>query len=80
MIQRKAEGVIFGRTVEDAHLPTYARILALHDAGTSMTRIAKILQEDGTPTARGGQWHPATVRRVLTSETAKRLRAQASTA
>jgi DNA invertase Pin-like site-specific DNA recombinase len=76
MVQRKAEGVIFGRTVEDAHLPTYTRIMELHDAGTSMTKIARILAEDGTPTARGGQWHPATVRRVLTSETAKRIRAQ----
>jgi DNA invertase Pin-like site-specific DNA recombinase len=72
--QRKSEGAVFGRAVADEHLPVYRRILELHDAGTSMSSIARMLNEDGTPTARGGKWYQSTIKAVLTSETAKRIR------
>jgi DNA invertase Pin-like site-specific DNA recombinase len=72
--QRKTEGAVFGRVVADEHLPVYRRILELHDAGTSMSSIARMLNDDGTPTARGGKWYQSTIKAVLTSETAKRIR------
>jgi hypothetical protein len=39
-----------------------------------MSSIARILNDDGTPTARGGKWYQSTIKAVLTSETAKRIR------
>jgi DNA invertase Pin-like site-specific DNA recombinase len=76
MAQRKLEGAVFGSVVTDEHLPTYRRILDLYEAGTSLSAIARTLAEDGTPTARGGNWYASTVKAVLVSETAQRLRSQ----
>lgn len=73
MAQRKAEGATFGREVAAEFLPTYRRILDMHAAGQSYNAIALQLDAEGVPTARGGKWAAATVRRVVTSETAKRL-------
>jgi DNA invertase Pin-like site-specific DNA recombinase len=74
MAQKKAEGVIFGRVVAEDHLPVYQRVLALHGAGKGLSEIARTLNEEHVPTARGGaQWHPAPVRRIVMSQTAKRL-------
>lgn len=75
MAQRKAEGVTFGREVAADFLPTYRRVLAMHTAGESLNGIARILNAEGVPTAKGGTWHASTVRAIVTSETAKRLAA-----
>lgn len=76
MAQRKAEGWPngrAGRAVDAAFLPTYRRVMAMSGEGLSMNAIARTLNADGVPTARGGRWHASTVRAVLTSETAKTL-------
>jgi len=74
MAQRKSEGVTFGREVQQDFLPTYRRVLDMHKAGTSMNRIALTLTAEGVPTARGGKWSAATIKRILESETAKAIR------
>lgn len=76
MARRKAEGAVFGRVVPDSMHGTYRRVLALHDAGQSLLSIANLLNAEQVPTSRGGAWHASTVRRIITSETAKRLRTQ----
>ena len=73
MAQRKAEGVTFGRTVEDEFLPTYRRVLTLHSEGVSLNAIARTLNEERVPTAKGGKWYASTVKAMVTSETAKAL-------
>lgn len=74
MAQRKAEGVVFGRTVADDVLPTYRRIRDLHLAGDSINGIARKLTAENVPTAKGGaRWYASTVRAVLTSETMTRI-------
>jgi DNA invertase Pin-like site-specific DNA recombinase len=74
MAQRKREGAVFGRVVEEVTLPAYERALALHADGLTPTQIAYRFNADAVPTARGGaQWYRATVVRLLQSETAKRL-------
>lgn len=75
MAQRKAEGVTFGREVAADFLPTYIRVMELHRRGMSYNAIAEHLRELQVPTARGGQWAAATVRRMVLSETAKALAA-----
>jgi DNA invertase Pin-like site-specific DNA recombinase len=69
----KAQGKHMGRPVKDGFIDTYKRVLALHDNGLGLTAIATQLTADGVPTARGGVWTPATVRRIIMSETAKQL-------
>ncbi|MFJ2541555.1 recombinase family protein [Microbacterium sp. NPDC087589] len=73
MAQRKAEGVTFGREVASDFLPTYERVLTMHGAGESLNAIARTLNQEGVPTAKGGQWYPSTVRAMVTSQTAKAL-------
>jgi DNA invertase Pin-like site-specific DNA recombinase len=73
MAQRKAEGVHVGRRADEAMIPTYRRIISMHAAGQSMNAIAVTLTAEGVPTARGGKWAAATVRRILVSETAKAM-------
>lgn len=73
MAQRKAEGVHVGRSADPAMLDTYRRIMSMHAEGQSLNSIAQTLSAEGVPTARGGKWAAATVRRVVLSETAKTL-------
>ncbi|MEO8261817.1 MAG: recombinase family protein [Pseudolysinimonas sp.] len=75
MAQRKSEGVVFGRVVAPEFLPTYSKVLAMHADGMSYNTIAQHFREIQEPTARGGQWAAATVRRIVLSETAKGLAA-----
>ena len=72
MAQRKAEGKHMGRRPQ---LPeaVYRRIIAARAEGRSMNAIAADLSAAGVPTAQGGAWHPSTIQRVLTSETARRM-------
>jgi hypothetical protein len=73
MAQRKLEGQHMGRKADPSMLDTYTRILTLHAAGESLNSIAAKLDAEGVPTARGGRWAAATVRRIVLSETAKAL-------
>lgn len=77
MAQRRAEGAHLGRPPA---LPeeVVRRVIAAHDTGTSLAGIARELVDDGVPTARGGKWHAATVRAVLASTTAQRIRSAAN--
>jgi orotate phosphoribosyltransferase-like protein len=43
------------------------RIAELRSEGLSMGKIADALNEQGVPTAKGGQWHASTVAMVLRS-------------
>lgn len=73
MAQKRLEGKTFGREVHPDFIATYRRVLAMHATGSSMNGIAVTLKSEGVPTARGGQWTAATVRRIVLSETAKAL-------
>jgi DNA invertase Pin-like site-specific DNA recombinase len=73
MAEAKRQGAVFGRIVAPEFLDTYRRVLALSAHGMSMNGIATQLTADGVATARGGVWTAATVRRIIMSETAKRL-------
>lgn len=53
---------------DPAELATVARIRKWSAAGDSLGAIARRLTAAGTPTKRGGQWHPATVRYLLRNE------------
>lgn len=73
MAQRKAEGIVFGREVSEAFLPTYRRVVTMHAEGESLNGIARALNAEGILTAKGGTWHASTARAMVRSETAKRL-------
>jgi len=65
MAQRKAEGVHVGRPVTMS-ADVIARILEAHKRGDGWSAIARQLNDDQVPTARGGRvWHPSTVRQVV---------------
>jgi len=57
-------------------LDMHARILDMHAAGQSLNSIAAKLGAEGVPTARGGVWAAAMVRRLLLSEIAKTISAE----
>ncbi len=73
MAERKRQGVHLGRAVDPAFLPTYRRVLAMHAEGASLNGIARSLNAEGTPTAKGGRWYASTVRAIVTSETGRGL-------
>lgn len=75
MAARKAEGKHMGRSVDPSFLPTYERVLAMYAEGASLNGIAKTLNAEGIPTAKGKTWHASTVRAIVTSETARKLAA-----
>ncbi len=64
--QRRARGLRAGMA---PLLPDTVRhrIADERASGRTMQAIADDLNADGTPTARGGRWHPSTVRHVLAS-------------
>ena len=63
---KKAAGARLGRPVT---LPEAVRrrIADDHTAGQSLAGIARSLNAEAVPTARGGRWHASTVRAVLAS-------------
>lgn len=73
MAQRKAEGITFGREVAADFLPTYRRVLTMSAEGLSLNAIARTLNDEGVPTAKGGKWYASTVRAIVNSETARNL-------
>jgi DNA invertase Pin-like site-specific DNA recombinase len=67
---RRARGIVWG--VDEgsrSELPAdvVALIIDLRTQGVSLRKIAAELVARNIPTARGGEWHPATVRAVLNS-------------
>jgi len=62
----KANGKRLGRRVEII-VATSERIVGEHATGASMNAIAKALNEQDVPTARGSKWHGSTIKRVLES-------------
>jgi DNA invertase Pin-like site-specific DNA recombinase len=79
MEQRRREGVHLGRrpTLDEALI---ARIVAAHESGQNMSAIARDLVAAGVPTAHGGQWRASTMKAILASTTAARVRAKSTTA
>ncbi|MEV4688914.1 recombinase family protein [Microbacterium sp. LWH3-1.2] len=73
MAQRKTEGAVFGREVAADFLPTYRRVLLMSADGVGLNAIARTLNDEGVPTAKGGKWYASTVRAIVMSETAKTL-------
>ena len=67
---RRDRGVVWGYT-EGPKSPLDAelidRIVKLRNAGFSLPRIAKMLSDEGVPTARGGKWAAGTIRGILMS-------------
>lgn len=67
--ERKAAGIYRGGVMLPQSRPiggaTAARIITLKGEGCSAREIARRLELEGVPTARGGQWDHATVRKVL---------------
>ena len=55
---KRAQGVRLGRPREMSP-ETVERIHELHRSGLTPTAIARELNRQGVPTARGGRWHPA---------------------
>lgn len=73
---KKAQGVRLGRP---SALPTevVARIVQAHADGYGYSAIARQLEADQVPTARGGaSWYPRTVQKVLEGQDAERIRAE----
>ena len=66
LAQLKADGVRLGRPVEQDHA-TRRRIADMYAEGMSLSGIARTLNDEQVPTARGGRWHPSTIKRVLDS-------------
>jgi DNA invertase Pin-like site-specific DNA recombinase len=64
--QLKAQGRRLGRPVA---LPPVVRerIVSERAGGKTLAAIAEGLEQDSIPTARGGKWHPSTVKAVLAS-------------
>ncbi|GAA4290915.1 recombinase family protein [Mycobacterium paraffinicum] len=74
---RKAQGVRLGRP---STLPreVVARIVEARVGGASLRAIAAELTAEGVPSARGGKWEAATIKRVLEGQDADRVRAEVS--
>ncbi|WP_341271760.1 recombinase family protein [Mycobacterium lehmannii] len=74
---KRSQGVRLGRP---SALPVavVTRIVTARLAGTSLRAIAAELTADAIPTATGGRWHASTVRVVIESQEATRLRAALS--
>jgi DNA invertase Pin-like site-specific DNA recombinase len=65
---KRSQGVRLGRP---RTLPpkVVRRIKTMRNRGNSLAAIANALNDDGTPTAHGGRcWYPATIRKVLTTQ------------
>lgn len=73
LAERRKAGVTLGRP---RSIPTAIarRIVSEHEAGASLSAIARGLTADDIPTAQGGaKWHASTVRAVIHSRTAGAL-------
>jgi DNA invertase Pin-like site-specific DNA recombinase len=71
LAEKATQGMQLGRPreVDDTAIK---RIRGLRGRGKkqrSLSEIARILNEEGLPTPRGGRWHPSSVKRVLSWDT-----------
>jgi DNA invertase Pin-like site-specific DNA recombinase len=73
MQRQKAEGAVFGRPVDPGFLVTYRDVLAMVGRGMSYNAVARTLNDQGIPTAKGRTWYASTVKAMVESETARRL-------
>jgi len=74
MAQIKREtGKHMGRAADPKYLDNYRRVLSMVSAGEGYNAIARTLNAEGLPTARGGKWYASTVKAMAESETAKAL-------
>lgn len=64
---KKAQGFRLGRPVEQS-AAARQRVRELRAGGASLAATARALTEEGIPTARGGRWHAATVKRMEGSD------------
>lgn len=70
LAEKQAQGVRIGRPREVSD-KTAKRVCELRRNGRkqrSLSEIARTLNAEGTPTPRGGLWHPSSVKRVLSWE------------
>ena len=68
---KRAQGVRLGRRRELSEDALWW-IVSQHEAGASLSAIARILNDRGGPTAHGGaQWYASTVRGVVRSQDAQ---------
>lgn len=73
LAQKRREGARLGRPQTLAS-ETRAWIIAQANSGLGWTEIARQLNNESVPTAHGGsKWHPATVRKIVISESDHRL-------
>jgi DNA invertase Pin-like site-specific DNA recombinase len=63
---KKAAGARLGRPVT-LDPETRTRIITNYRAGVSLAEIARTLNAESVPTARGGRWYPSTISAVLRS-------------
>jgi DNA invertase Pin-like site-specific DNA recombinase len=68
---KRAQGVRLGRPSTLAP-EVVERIVRERRGGSSLAAIASGLTAEGVPTAHGGKWWPATVRKVLSGQDASR--------
>ncbi len=65
---RRERGIVWGVDIgpkPDVDPDLLVRILALRAKGVSYHAIAKRFNSESVPTARGGQWHSATVKKIV---------------
>lgn len=72
----KARGQRLGRPRETSD-SVVAQVLDLSGQGRTPSQIANTLTADGVPTARGGEWRPSTVRRLIRGAALDQLSAEA---
>ena len=53
--------------VNEGEAVVVQRIFGQFDEGTSMSKIARMLNDEGVPSKRGGLWSATAIRRVLTN-------------
>jgi DNA invertase Pin-like site-specific DNA recombinase len=62
----QAQSIATRKAAADAHAATVSgRLNAMQREGLSLRQMAERLNSEGVATARGGQWHAATVRNIL---------------
>lgn len=64
LAEARAKGTRLGRALE-LDSETVRRLADLRASGLTLQQVADTLNADGTPTARGGSWYPATVAKAL---------------
>ncbi|MEO8527918.1 MAG: recombinase family protein [Pseudolysinimonas sp.] len=74
MQRQKAEGALFGRPVDPGFVVTYREVIAMVERGMSFNAVARSLNDQGIATAKGRTWYASTVKAMVESETARRIK------